>query len=130
MPRSAKPSDLSPTETAQREYFQAIHRPKDRSLAWYLNLLAGTVEGPVPGRAPHTERQAACLWAGVPVQDYTMQGALNLKAGNVLRSDWLPVEAALNQLAQNKTLADFKATRGRLVGDQEALYAVCQRLFG
>lgn len=126
MPKFAR----SPQELAQRQYFDAIQRPKDRSVTWYLNLLAGTVEGPVPGRAPHTERHAACLWAGVPVADFTLQGALNVKAGNDLRPDWLPLPAVLNQLAQGKTLAEFKASRGRLLGDQEALYQVCRIRFG
>lgn len=115
--------------TRQQEFFRLVQRPTDRSAAWYLNLLADTLEGPPPGAAPHTERQAACLWAGVDVADHTLQGALNLKAGNRWRDDWLPVRTVLNQLAQGKLRGVFNASRGRLLPEREALYEICRREF-
>lgn len=129
MPRRRIPSEPTPLHDAQRDYFRAVQRPEDRSPAWYLNLLAGTVEGPTPGLAPHTERQAACLWAGVDVADYTTQGALNIKAGNTSRVDWLSLRGVLTQLANRQTLALYKAAPGRLLTDRQALYAICRQHF-
>ena len=108
-------------------YIELVERANDRSVAWYLNYLVGAIEGPVPGHAPFSERHAACVWAGVDVADYSIQGALNVKAGNTDRAEWLPIRAVLNQLAQGKTLREFNLNRGVLVSEREALLRICKR---
>lgn len=66
----------------------------DRSVAWYLNWLAGnSISGSLM-----TAKDAACLWAGVSNVDYGLIGALNVKASNTDRSRWMSVNATLNQI--------------------------------
>lgn len=121
----AKPADK--TFALKRGYFGAVQRPGDRNMAWYLNLLAGTLEGPVPGHGPYTAVQAACRWARVDPADHTLISALNVKARN--GGERLPVRAVLNQLAQQKPLHEFKIAAGRLLTEQQALYEICRGLF-
>ena len=104
----------------------AIDDPNNRSMQWYLNFLAGETVYNIPGGSMLSCKDAACNWAGVSKNDYTLLGALNAKATNTV-GIWLPVNQVLNQLADptgfNAKLPCLSTAREWLT-DAEALYAI------
>jgi hypothetical protein len=110
------------------DYLAAVTGPQDRSAPWFMNCLTETLEGPLPGFAPLTEKDAACRLAGVSPNDFGLVGALNLWAGNTDRANWLDVRSVLNQKLQGKTLAEFRANPGGVLSEREALYHLCLNL--
>jgi hypothetical protein len=95
----------------------------EKSVTWYLNFLAGA---DVTTNNLLDARTAACTWAGVSPADYSMMGALNVKAGNTDRSLWKRVNTVLNQLAQNAaTPGSYPNARAQWLDNQTALYNIC-----
>lgn len=84
-----------------------IARADDRSVAWYLNFLAGTSAANMAANLLLTPKDAACDWAGVSRANFTYTGALNSKAGITDPTLWVSVNKALNLIAYGTTNPDL-----------------------
>lgn len=103
----------------------AVAKADDRTLQWYLNwLAAGNVRTP----SLLDMKDAACDWAGVSRAQYSLIGALNVKAGNAVGRWQRNMNMLLNQLAQQaegKTFPDYRvAWRGNLQAAHDICVAV------
>ena len=114
--------ESDPVDVIVQDMLDPIVKADEHSVQWYLNWLAGL---DVTGNDLLTEKDAACVWAGVSPRDYSLIGALNTKAGND-RSLWIKNKnVILNQLsqeAQSKTFPDFTVP---WLTSQAALLLIC-----
>lgn len=100
-----------------------IGKAEDRSSQYYLNWLAGY---DVSGPSLVDMKDAACQWAGVSKADFSLIGALNVKAGNAVGRWQRNLNLLLNQLARQLSAAGAAFPLGS--GNQKCLLAIAQNV--